>query len=41
MHEAFLELGYEGASTEGIAAAAGASIMTLYRHARRNGGPFR
>jgi len=33
--EAFLKLGYEGASMEGIAAAAGVSIMTLYRHARR------
>jgi TetR/AcrR family transcriptional regulator, mexJK operon transcriptional repressor len=33
--DAFLNLGYEGASMEGIAAAAGVSIMTLYRHARR------
>jgi TetR/AcrR family transcriptional regulator, mexJK operon transcriptional repressor len=33
--EAFLQLGYEGASMEGIAKAAGVSIMTLYRHARR------
>ncbi|GGA19782.1 TetR/AcrR family transcriptional regulator [Dyella nitratireducens] len=32
---AFLEHGYEGASMEGIAQAAGVSIMTLYRHARR------
>lgn len=31
--DAFLSLGYEGASMEGIAAAAGVSIMTLYRHA--------
>jgi TetR/AcrR family transcriptional repressor of mexJK operon len=31
--EAFLRLGYEGASMEGIASAAGVSIMTLYRHA--------
>jgi TetR/AcrR family transcriptional regulator, mexJK operon transcriptional repressor len=31
----FLQLGYEGASMEGIASAAGVSIMTLYRHARR------
>lgn len=31
--DAFLNLGYEGASMEGIAAAAGVSIMTLYRHA--------
>jgi TetR/AcrR family transcriptional regulator, mexJK operon transcriptional repressor len=31
--DAFLRLGYEGASMEGIAAAAGVSIMTLYRHA--------
>jgi TetR/AcrR family transcriptional repressor of mexJK operon len=30
---AFLEQGYEGASMEGIAAAADVSIMTLYRHA--------
>lgn len=29
----FLRFGYEGASMEGIAAAAGVSIMTLYRHA--------
>lgn len=29
----FLELGYEGASMEAIAAAADVSIMTLYRHA--------
>jgi TetR/AcrR family transcriptional regulator, mexJK operon transcriptional repressor len=33
--EAFLQHGYEGASMEGIAHAAGVSIMTLYRHARR------
>jgi TetR/AcrR family transcriptional regulator, mexJK operon transcriptional repressor len=33
--EAFLRLGYDGASMEGIAAAAGVSIMTLYRHAQR------
>lgn len=33
--EAFLQLGYEGASMESIASAAGVSIMTLYRHARR------
>jgi len=32
--EAFLRVGYEGASMEAIAAAAGISIMTLYRHAR-------
>lgn len=32
---AFLELGYEGTSMEGIAKAAGVSIMTLYRHAQR------
>ncbi|GLQ94401.1 TetR/AcrR family transcriptional regulator [Dyella acidisoli] len=32
--EAFLQLGYEGASMEGIANAAGVSIMTLYRHAK-------
>jgi TetR/AcrR family transcriptional repressor of mexJK operon len=31
--EAFLRLGYEGASMEAIAEAAGVSIMTLYRHA--------
>lgn len=31
--DAFLRMGYEGASMEGIAAAAGVSIMTLYRHA--------
>jgi TetR/AcrR family transcriptional regulator, mexJK operon transcriptional repressor len=31
----FLQLGYEGASMEAIASAAGVSIMTLYRHARR------
>jgi len=31
--EAFLRLGFEGASMEGIAGAAGVSIMTLYRHA--------
>jgi TetR/AcrR family transcriptional repressor of mexJK operon len=31
--EAFLRDGYEGSSMEGIAAAAGVSIMTLYRHA--------
>lgn len=31
--EAFLRLGYEGASMETIAAAADVSIMTLYRHA--------
>lgn len=29
----FLEAGYEGASMEAIAASAGVSIMTLYRHA--------
>jgi TetR/AcrR family transcriptional regulator, mexJK operon transcriptional repressor len=33
--QAFLALGYEGASMEGIASTAGVSIMTLYRHARR------
>ena len=32
--QAFLRLGYEGASMEAIAAAADVSIMTLYRHAR-------
>lgn len=31
--EIFLQHGYEGASMEAIAAAAGVSIMTLYRHA--------
>ena len=31
--EAFLRDGYEGTSMEGIAASAGVSIMTLYRHA--------
>ena len=31
--DAFLRVGYEGASMEGIAAAASVSIMTLYRHA--------
>ena len=31
--DAFLRDGYEGSSMEGIAAAAGVSIMTLYRHA--------
>ncbi len=31
--EAFLRDGYEGTTMEGIAAAAGVSIMTLYRHA--------
>ena len=31
--EAFLRDGYEGATMEGIAASAGVSIMTLYRHA--------
>lgn len=31
--ETFLRVGYEGASMEAIAAAAGVSIMTLYRHA--------
>jgi len=31
--KAFLEDGYEGVSMEGIAAKAGVSIMTLYRHA--------
>jgi TetR/AcrR family transcriptional repressor of mexJK operon len=31
--DAFLKLGYEGTSMEGIAAAADVSIMTLYRHA--------
>jgi len=30
---AFLQVGYEGTSMESIAAAAGVSIMTLYRHA--------
>ena len=30
----FLELGYDGASMEAIAAAADVSIMTLYRHAQ-------
>lgn len=33
--ESFLRQGYEGASMESIAQAAGVSIMTLYRHARR------
>lgn len=33
--DAFLRLGYDGASMEGIASAAGVSIMTLYRHAKR------
>ncbi|RKR31334.1 MULTISPECIES: TetR/AcrR family transcriptional regulator [Paraburkholderia] len=33
--EAFLQMGYEGVSMEGIANAAGVSIMTLYRHAKR------
>lgn len=33
--EVFLQQGYEGASMESIAQAAGVSIMTLYRHARR------
>jgi len=32
--EAFLGAGFAGASMEAIAAAAGVSIMTLYRHAR-------
>lgn len=32
--EAFLEQGYEGASMEGIAATAGVSVMTLYRHVK-------
>jgi TetR/AcrR family transcriptional repressor of mexJK operon len=32
--EAFLAGGYEGVSMEAIAAAAGVSIMTLYRHAQ-------
>ena len=32
--EAFLTAGFGGASMEAIAAAAGVSIMTLYRHAR-------
>lgn len=31
--DVFLRVGYEGASMESIAAAAGVSIMTLYRHA--------
>lgn len=31
--ETFLRAGYEGTSMEGIAATAGVSIMTLYRHA--------
>lgn len=31
--EAFLRDGYEGTTMEGIAASAGVSIMTLYRHA--------
>lgn len=31
--QAFLRDGYDGVSMEGIAAAAGVSIMTLYRHA--------
>ena len=31
--EAFLRDGYEGATMDGIAASAGVSIMTLYRHA--------
>ena len=31
--DTFLRLGYEGASMEAIAAQAGVSIMTLYRHA--------
>jgi TetR/AcrR family transcriptional regulator, mexJK operon transcriptional repressor len=33
--EMFLRLGYEGTSMEAIAASAGVSIMTLYRHAER------
>jgi TetR/AcrR family transcriptional repressor of mexJK operon len=33
--DAFLRLGYEGASMEAIAAEADVSIMTLYRHAER------
>ena len=33
-HQAFLTAGYERTSMEMIAAAAGVSIMTLYRHAR-------
>ena len=32
---AFLSVGYDGASMEAIAAAAGVSIMTLYRHAKK------
>jgi len=32
--ETFLRAGYEGTSMEGIAANAGVSIMTLYRHAK-------
>ena len=32
--DAFLGAGFEGASMEAIAASAGVSIMTLYRHAR-------
>lgn len=32
-HDAFLRDGYGGTSMEGIAASAGVSIMTLYRHA--------
>lgn len=38
--EAFLSCGYEKASMEAIAAAAGVSIMTLYRHARTKDGLF-
>ncbi|WP_322086953.1 TetR/AcrR family transcriptional regulator [Burkholderia sp. BCC1999] len=34
-HDTFLRCGYEGTSMEGIASAAGVSIMTLYRHAKR------
>jgi TetR/AcrR family transcriptional regulator, mexJK operon transcriptional repressor len=38
--EAFLRMGYEGTSMETIAAAAGVSIMTLYRHAESKGDLF-
>ncbi|OBR54717.1 TetR/AcrR family transcriptional regulator [Paraburkholderia tropica] len=37
---AFLSTGYEGTSMEAIAAAAGVSIMTLYRHAESKDGLF-
>lgn len=38
--EVFLSCGYEKASMDTIAAAAGVSIMTLYRHARTKDGLF-